>query len=1539
MWSGLVRGIALSVPPVLIGFWGYSYVRQCLDVLTAPGIAVAYTLDTPAGKVEFAADSYRYEGGRLKVYGLSAQGPRGRLGSAQTLDLDLDRLVLSQGRHIEARASNAKVTVRRLQNGKFEFSEFVPPSKEPPAQNPFRVAIDRMEAEFVDLAGAKPFRLAAITPKVVAEGAGEDWIASAKLAIRGLDSGREATLADFEAQSVAGRGVRIGGNSPKIVLARLFRHLKTTPDLRPVDGVGPLELEQLTYEGPFTVSVGSKGAVAALLSGKAKGVGFRYKEWSVQAATFQGTLSESAASGAFTVQDRGANLGLQGAALWTKGFRLFGNATGTLGDLQSLPPSLRQGIPRNLATREAKLRAWVDADQTGAYLIDGVASARAAGTADLLLVAPSARFQATPKRLVAAVSGNFRGLPLKGGIDATLDTKGVVGFVDRISLDVPLVRRLAPSARDALKGVEGRMEVSALVGGTFDRPVVRGVGSGTGSFTLRDRQVPIDRFEVQGSWKGKTFGVQRLYADTSAGRLALIAKIDPESGSLQGRALASVNNLAAVAPEARGLVSLSGDLSGSVGNPRLVGKLFAFGLGTADQQVPYAQADFSADRKSARLGNLRAAQATAALQGDATVRYADGRVWGRFSVPGLLLSNYVAEDVARGLVDLDSVTISGTLARPVVQASGKADRLVAQGVILRTATFQARYEYGLVTLSEATASFAGGTASLRGDYRPKDRVVHATLGIQDVALGQIGPVRDQALGLEAQLSGTTELSGPIDNLRVQSSGKADRVTVEGTDFGGGVWTVSGTAQRMEGEIQVGSLDRYLRLENLVLQPDKAAYSGTLVAYKNALGSYLEASRRNFRELPAPTQRLLEKLEAVIDADISFSYQNKSLDLDVPSLQIADLRVGEDVLGTFKTKLTSKERRWDLQEFGFVGPAAQARVSGYLEENGTLSLDGELNQIDLGLLSRVIPQAPALDGKADFSFLASQRTRNPKITASLFATQTLASKENLVVQLAPIEIVPEESTLADNWGKADIQGSVQYRNLEAKLVASLPVSWRTGIRKDRPVESTLALRSDLVKVDEAGQTGLLDPARTQGSAGGELRVFGIVDELKVEGDVVIENAALALRGFETGLQGLNAALRFRGGSVAASASGNGTRGGDFTAVANLKLPPADVLVSRMLRGETDDLLASGLSGSLTMRKMGIRQASDLFGSVRGILDGQVTLSGSVKRPVIGGDLTGESLSILLAPKEVAPGTSPVFPIDPVFDLRFATVGGADLATTAANLTLGGQGRLGGSLAAPQFRADLTVSKGTIKLPNARIRIEERGLVRAEYRATTAGAEPDIQVVVDLEGRTSITASRFGAQAERFDVNLGVKGDLMKEGALVLTASSDPPGLSQDRILAIIGTGDLIESLQGGFGQSSQFQEALLNVAIPVFLDGFTTKLAEGLGLDYISLSLGARQTATVSFAKTLLRGLVLEGRRQVGGERASNGEPIPYEFRLAYRLPSSRANLDRYRLVLGIDELRPWKIGIEYSTRFGNAGKGDPSKIRVLSGKRESGPDR
>jgi hypothetical protein len=167
---------------------------------------------------------------------------------------------------------------------------------------------------------------------------------------------------------------------------------------------------------------------------------------------------------------------------------------------------------------------------------------------------------------------------------------------------------------------------------------------------------------------------------------------------------------------------------------------------------------------------------------------------------------------------------------------------------------------------------------------------------------------------------------------------------------------------------------------------------------------------------------------------------------------------------------------------------------------------------------------------------------------------------------------------------------------------------------------------------------------------------------------------------------------------------------------------------------------------------------------------------------------------------------------------------------------------------------------------------------------------------------------GAQTTR----PGVQGD---ERVLRIT-TNNPGGLPDDRVLQLLGRVDILQNAfqPGGVGNvEGDLRNALTSIALPNLLGGFTNNLAKNIGFDYVSIDYNSYEQASVNFAKSLDRGFFLQGRRQILPPLP--GQPVAYDFRLAYRPRRGPNALRGLSFSLGTDQFRPYKFSIDLTQRI------------------------
>jgi hypothetical protein len=271
-----------------------------------------------------------------------------------------------------------------------------------------------------------------------------------------------------------------------------------------------------------------------------------------------------------------------------------------------------------------------------------------------------------------------------------------------------------------------------------------------------------------------------------------------------------------------------------------------------------------------------------------------------------------------------------------------------------------------------------------------------------------------------------------------------------------------------------------------------------------------------------------------------------------------------------------------------------------------------------------------------------------------------------------------------------------------------------------------------------------------------------------------------------------------------------------------------------------------------------------------------------------------------------------PINPTFDVELVLNDG-QVANGPIEAQASGTGYLRGPLSVLDASMDFVVDSGELSLPSARIRLERGGTATFNYTKNFA-REREASLDVNLNASTRVTADGgFGPQ--RYEISMEVRGDLLSDDDLVITATSDPPDLSQQQIMAILGQADLIENVAStGFNRfEDQLKTLLSSVAAPLLIGQVSRSIENALGLDYFAVDFTGSGIGGITVAKSLGNGFTLEYRR-VLEQFALQGESLE-EIRLTYRLPTSNPLLGR--LTVGVAATREgiFKATLSYSKRF------------------------
>ncbi len=204
----------VTAPFAIVAFWGFTYLRDCVHALEAPGVPVQFVYQAPTGNLTLSAESYAIDvrHGAIFITAPRLKDSKGTV-IAQLDTLRATGLSLWNGydQIIRIRARNLKGRIVRLKNGRLDFEDYLPERKASGSVVPFDVEVDRCEVKVVDLVGGTPWTGTLKTPQIKVVGIGQDWVATTKAEIS------NAGLIETRIQNIqSDGGLQISGSSPSL---------------------------------------------------------------------------------------------------------------------------------------------------------------------------------------------------------------------------------------------------------------------------------------------------------------------------------------------------------------------------------------------------------------------------------------------------------------------------------------------------------------------------------------------------------------------------------------------------------------------------------------------------------------------------------------------------------------------------------------------------------------------------------------------------------------------------------------------------------------------------------------------------------------------------------------------------------------------------------------------------------------------------------------------------------------------------------------------------------------------------------------------------------------------------------------------------------------------------------------------------------------------------------------------------------------------------------------------------------------------------
>ncbi|MFI5387006.1 MAG: hypothetical protein ACHQ50_12905, partial [Fimbriimonadales bacterium] len=880
----LVRLVTVLAPVAILAIWGGSYVWACVVVLSAPGKPIEFRYRSNGGTLRLAAESYSIDWRHGTVYAgrPSVFGPDGgQLAAADRMDASGISFPLSGS--ILVRVRGAKGTLTRLPTGHFDIENYLWERKGPPSAIPYAVLINRADVTIVDRFGPTPYSQPAIARDIEVRGVGDSWVANGDIEVPGSGNLRA------EVQSVPKEGLLIRGTTVGLKLASLVEHLKATPDVRRFPFLKDFRASTLETIGPISVFLPEGKDLRLSTRLRAIGTGIRYLNYVADQADFDGNLNDSGAQGELNARYGATKGKFVGSFVWQKGFETGGQLHVDTPSSAVDPLWLRELIPSQISFADAHLDGWFGYRRDDGVRLEASVSARQTSLFGQTVDQPKVALTlADGQARVGIAGGRWAGAPLHGAVFVGLKTPSLSGAISADSMDLASAGR-----KFDVRGLSGKAQVSLLLGGTRTSPTALLQASGTGSYGA-DRRLITGTFQVAGNYTGDQLIVDRLRIGTDAGDARAIGTVWVRKKTLSLKVDANSLRLEKLREDLIGSISASGVVSGALADPRFDGHAMALDVQASGQEIPFASAAVKADRHQVVATDLRIIRGTGEAKGQASVNLKTHDLSGVLSAGDLLLNEYLGEG-AQGTVTVPKLTIGGTYDEPHLAGTAYGTDLVIGGVRVDRADIVSSLRGPIANIESLTARIGDGTMAGSGTYDYATKIWDFAVAGDGLRLDRITPVGKGPQKMAGNLSGkarvTIPAGGTILDPRTwagESTGAFRDVNLNDTGFGGGNWKLAYDGKDLTGNASIGTLERYLLLENVDFNPWEDTIRGDVSIMNGSLQDIYTSTRPFFKEISYDVRQRIDSMDGDIDATVAFSGPRLNPNIDVSVLEVHNL---------------------------------------------------------------------------------------------------------------------------------------------------------------------------------------------------------------------------------------------------------------------------------------------------------------------------------------------------------------------------------------------------------------------------------------------------------------------------------------------------------------------------------------------------------------------------------------------------------------------------------------------------------------------------
>ncbi len=830
------------------------------------------------------------------------------------------------------------------------------------------------------------------------------------------------------------------------------------------------------------------------------------------------------------------------------------------------------------------------------------------------------------------------------------------------------------------------------------------------------------------------------------------------------------------------------------------------------------------------------------------------------------------------------------------------------------------------------------------------------------------------IAVKGTTSGSFELGikeGTFASLK--SDGRVDDVFVNKATIGSGDWDVLFNGKKWQSNAFIGSLDKYFRIDNGLYAPASGEIGGEFTSYKIPVKELINASEPMFK-VSQETDELLNKINGKLGSLVVVSGTVKDPSVNLQDFELSELKLGNEEsgisnIGTFSTKATYSANTLTIKDGLLLGPKQSkvnvfggvinlpdklaipdgtAKIAGTIKSENlldwqkfNLNLTASLFGFPISKFSALAPalkdvdvqvdsanvnlkgtgEKPEIDGHVQLS--AGLTPEGKKVTYGLLASRLKYNGDILVGKNKDLNHV-------------ETKGAFKFNSIEGKLNASANLNSDYKVDGISPFLISAQLDGDRDVTEFFKQSNGLVLGEKGAHLSGGIEIGNTFEKPTIIGGLVFNLDSLRIstvqsvleRPIDTSLKNLFVSAKVEKDPVlgyvlrtqASSATNYSKLDPNDPELGVVKLDAkfpiftnaTDYIVepSSILKREIKD-------GYLAFNSLGLFQSFEKKTYVEGTIftekEKPLRISGTIDRPKFSGDIFFDKVKTIIPTLVPGKESAGVALIEPEFDLRFFANNPISIKSSLTSVNAKGAGFVKGTLSDLKADGTLIVESGDLLLPGGNVKLTPDGTINLKYDSSKLTNQA--QLNADLHGETSLTALKNGVTPERYEISLDIKGDVLSSDGLTLIATSQPGDLSQDRILQLLGRTDLLTSLlQSGVNTSieTDVKNAAFGFVLPSVFSGLTSEVAKSFHLDYLAVDYNAFEQASVSFAKSLGGGFFVQGRQQLF--QPLPGQLTAYDFRIAYRPRRGPNSIKALSFSLGTDQLRPYKLSIDYTSR-------------------------